>query len=88
MPRGESRLKVDDPPRFRVSKWSMKKCDAEDMEKWMNEINPDYILDHHFQQDDDLVLILRHWPRRRSLRSNPKRTVTKKKVIKKEATKK
>lgn len=85
---GNDMPKVDEPSRFRVSKWSIRSCYAEDIEKWMNEVNPDYVLEQHFQQGDDLVLVLRHWPRRRVRRRPVATKVPKKKAVKKETAKK
>lgn len=74
--------KVDEPPRYRVKKWSIKDCYAEDIEKWMNEVNRDYVLDQIIQQGDDIVMILRYWKRLR--RRAPLTTkIPKKKAVKK-----
>jgi hypothetical protein len=80
--------KIEEPPRYRVSKISIKDCYAEDIEKWMNDVNRDYVIDQTIQQGDDLVMILRYWAPRRVRRRPVTATVAKKKAAKKEADKK
>lgn len=84
--------KVEEPPRYRVQRFSVKDSDAHRIEEWMNDVSPDYQLDQTIQQGDDVLMILRYWQRRR-LRRRPvvtkvaEKKTTKKKTTKKEATK-
>lgn len=80
--------KVDDRPTFRVSKWSIKDLDSKKLEEWMNE-EPDYYTDATIREDDTIIFVLYLSRRfRRMSRSKTPAKTTKKKTVKKEATKK
>lgn len=79
--------KVDELPRYRVKRFSVRESDDRQIENWMNDVSRDYVLDQTIQEGDVVVMILRYWAPRRVRRRPVTSTVAKKKAVKKEAAK-